>query len=283
MMEAAGVAIDGYTVSIMMKSLKNQNNQNNVSRTLALLDRSGLDAWSDEIMLNTVLETCIKHREFQRLQAILSRYGHQSMLPSAHTYAVLIKAYGALKLVDGCYKMWNELVVTRAIEPSDLVLGCMLHALVCNRHVDEAVDLYRKFKSKIQSSTVICSTLMKGFVNCRQGDRAIAMWREMREGGMAANTVLYNTVIDSQARAGAMDRVSEVFAAMKEKGQCHTFKLHARDPHQNIWAPPAARQSIRARRDTDGAARNQSQRASANMPHVRLHRKQGPTSRPPSL
>merc|ERR1719221_1855627 len=41
MMEAAGVAIDHYTVSIMMKSLKNQNNQNNVSRTLALLDRSG--------------------------------------------------------------------------------------------------------------------------------------------------------------------------------------------------------------------------------------------------
>jgi len=218
MMEAAGVAIDHYTVSIMMKSLKNQSNQNNVSRTLALLDRSGLDAWSDEIMLNTVLETCIKHCEFQRLEAILSRWEHQSMLPSAHTYAVLIKAYGALKLVDDCYKMWNELVVTRATEPSDLVLGCMIHALVCNHHIDEAVDLHRKFKSKIKSNTAICSTLMKGFVNCRQGDRAIAMWREMREGGMAANTVLYNTVIDSQARAGAMDHVSEVFAAMKEDG-----------------------------------------------------------------
>merc|ERR1740129_627557 len=90
MMEPSGVAIDHYTVSIMMKSLKKQNNPNTVSRTLALLDRSGLDATSDEIMLNTVLETCIKHREFQRLQAILSRYGDQSMLPSAHTYAVLI-------------------------------------------------------------------------------------------------------------------------------------------------------------------------------------------------
>jgi len=147
MMEAAGVAIDHYTVSIMMKSLKNQSNQNNVSRTLALLDRSGLDAWSDEIMLNTVLETCIKHGEFQRLQDILSRYGHQSMQPSTHTYAVLIRAYGALKLVDGCYKIWNELVVTRAIEPNDLVLGCMIHALVSNQHVDEAVDLHRKFKA----------------------------------------------------------------------------------------------------------------------------------------
>merc|ERR1740121_2999532 len=95
-------------------------------------------------------------------------------------------AFGALKLVHGCYKVWNELVVTRAIEPSDLVLGCMLDALVCNHRVDEAVDLYRKFKSKIQSSTVICSTLMKGFVNRHQGDRAIAMWREMREEGVAA-------------------------------------------------------------------------------------------------
>jgi len=218
MMELAGVAIDHYTVSIMMKSLKKANNQNNVSRTFALFDRSGLDAWSDEVMFNTVLETCIKHGEFERLEAILSRYQHQSMLPSAHTYAVLIKAYGVLKLVDGCYKMWHELVVTRAIEPSALVLGCMVDALVCNRRIDEAVDLYEKFKSKIQTNAVICSTLMKGFASSHQSDRAIAMWRQMRDNGVPANTVVYNTVIDAQARTGKMDHVGEIFAAMKEDG-----------------------------------------------------------------
>jgi len=174
MMEPSGMAIDHFAVSIMMKSLKKLSNPNKICWSLALLDRSGLDASSDEIMLCTVLETCFKHREFQRLQAILSRYGHQSMLPSAHTYAVLIKAYGVLKLVDGCYKMWNELVVTRAIEPSDLVLGCMLDALACNHHVDEAGHLYIMLTPNNQLNIVICSTPMKSFANCRLGDLAFA-------------------------------------------------------------------------------------------------------------
>ena len=70
-------------------------NPNTVSRTLALFDRSGLNAWSDLIMLNTVLETCIRHREFQRLEAVFSTFGQQRMKPTTHTYFVLIRANGA--------------------------------------------------------------------------------------------------------------------------------------------------------------------------------------------
>merc|ERR1719476_408119 len=158
MMESAGVRIDHYTVSIMLKSSKRAKSSNSVARALALLDRSGLEPWSDEILFVAVLETCSRHREFQRLGTLLDRYvaSGRRLPPSAPTYASLIKACGALGRVDVCCRMWDELVVTRAMEPSDVVLGCMLDALVCNDRADEAIDLYKKWKSKVPANAVIC-------------------------------------------------------------------------------------------------------------------------------
>ena len=74
MMEKAGVAVDHYTISIMMKALKKTRNPKDVNLVLQLLDRAGLDVCADEILLNTVLETCIRHRETRRLQSILTTF-----------------------------------------------------------------------------------------------------------------------------------------------------------------------------------------------------------------
>jgi len=41
------------------------------------------------------------------------------------------------------------------------------------------------------------------------------MWREMRKAGLKMNTVVYNAVIDAQARVGSMDEVSELVSTMQ--------------------------------------------------------------------
>jgi len=79
MMKRSGVKVDHYTISIMMKALKKVKNQKDVSRTLDLLDSTGLDVCSDEILLNTVLETCIRHRECRRLDELLIAYKASSI------------------------------------------------------------------------------------------------------------------------------------------------------------------------------------------------------------
>ena len=67
MMQRGGVSVDNFTISIMMKSLKKLRGPKDVAKILDLLDRSGVDVCTDEILLNTILETCIRHREFRRL------------------------------------------------------------------------------------------------------------------------------------------------------------------------------------------------------------------------
>jgi len=127
MMEKNGVAVDHYTISIMMKSLKKVRNSKDVSRTLALLDRVNIDVCSDEILLNTVLETCIRHREYRRLEDILAKLAKSSLRPSVHTYGSLIKASSTLKRLDDCRKFWKDMEELRGMAPNDIVLGCPSH------------------------------------------------------------------------------------------------------------------------------------------------------------
>jgi pentatricopeptide repeat protein len=218
LMVKSGVQVDHFTISIMMKALKKGNNSRDVGRALSLLDKSGIDVCSDEILLNTVLETCIRHRETRRLQAIVSTYWKSDMRPSVHTYGALMKACSNLKKIDQCWELWREMEDQRKMEPNDIVLGCMLDALVTNGRQEDAVQLFRKWKVKVPANTVMWSTLIKGFASTHQAEAAMNAWREMRRDGVSMNSVVYNAIIDAQARVGNVDQVVELVETMPKDG-----------------------------------------------------------------
>jgi len=217
LMERSSVKVDHYTISIMMKALKKIRSPKDVNLALQLFDRTKINVCSDEILFNTVLETCIRHKECWRLEAIMASYQKSGLRPSVHTYGALIKAAGVLKQTVQVRQFWREME-DRGQKPNDIVLGCMLDALVCNSLVEEAVEHFNKWKGEVQPNTVLYSTLVKGFANTHQDKRAMDLWREMRTSGLAMNTVVYNSLIDTQARVGNMDEVSVLVKAMDAEG-----------------------------------------------------------------
>jgi pentatricopeptide repeat protein len=62
------------------------------------------------------------------------------------------------------------------------------------------------------------STIIKGFANSHQASRALNMWQEMCDLKLTFNTVVYNALIDSQARVGNMDAVSKLVESMQPNG-----------------------------------------------------------------
>jgi len=217
-MEESGVAVDHFTLSIMMKALKKVKNYKDLDMVFALLDRTKLNVCSDEVLLNTLLETCVRYQQSPRLEAIIEQTKMCSLRPSVHTYGSLIKAYSSLKRVDGCWELWSDMVEYRAMVPNEITLGCMLDALVCNGQVEQAVALLQQWKDTVRPNIVMYSTIIKGFANTRQASRAMDVWEEMRARGVKMNTVVFNALIDAQARVGAMDAVSRCMETMEAEG-----------------------------------------------------------------
>jgi len=218
-MRASGVKIDHFTISIMMKALKRVNNPRDVARSLDLLDQANIDVCSDEILLNSVLETCTRHQESRRLQHIINLFSKSNLRASVSTYGSLIKASGSLKNVPQCWAYWRAMD-ERGLEPTPIALGCMLDALVCNGDLEQAEKLLVEWKQKGRpANAIMYSTLIKGYASSGQHARAMETLHLIRaDGGMKLTTAVYNSVIDAQARAGAMTEIYDVLDMMKADG-----------------------------------------------------------------
>lgn len=219
MMERDQIKLDHYTMSILMKALKKSSNPNDVRGVLELLDKSGIEVTSEEVLLNAAVETYTKHGETRRLTTIFETYESCNFKCkcSLYTCGSLIKAAGVLKRLPLCWSLWNEMIF-RHKEPTEVVLGCMLDALTSNGQVDKAMALMESWRNVHAPNTVMCSIIMKGFASERQPERAMRWWRELRVSKVPMNGVLYNAVTDAQARAGFMTNVSELLAGMESDG-----------------------------------------------------------------
>jgi len=77
-MESAGLQIDHYTVASLLKALKRApSGKGDLQRVLDLIDRSRINVFCEEVLLNAALDACMKHGEHHRLENLLdNRIGH---------------------------------------------------------------------------------------------------------------------------------------------------------------------------------------------------------------
>lgn len=215
-MQQKGVAVDKYTISTMLKSLKGAGSSKDVGRVLALFDSLELDICKDEILLNGVIDCCIRHSEFRRLRELLDAVQMSALRPAVHTYGCLIRAHSTLRQPDRCWQLWESMTKGRGLVPTSIVLGCMIDALVCNGEIQQAEVFFYEWRAKVPFNSVMYSTLIKGFATSHMADRAMSMLREMRHDGVGMSTAVYNTVLDAQARVGDTATIREVLRLLDE-------------------------------------------------------------------
>jgi pentatricopeptide repeat protein len=178
-MDRQGVALDQYSVSILMKASRRAKNSQDSERALAVLDRIGsLNVCEDEVLFNTVLDACINRRDRTRLSHALESYAGSKMRASVRTYGLLIKAGSLLKRISFCWDLWTEMTQQRNLAPNDITLPCMLDAVIENRNIEDAFTLFKEWKTKVVYNTVIYSTRIKGFASVGDAERAITVYHE---------------------------------------------------------------------------------------------------------
>merc|ERR1719453_292857 len=144
-MEAQGVSMDAYTCSIMMKGLKHSQRKDDVDKILALMDRAKVVP--DEVLVNTMLDACVRLRDPQRLSRALDQFKASGVVPSMHAHATLIKAYSHAHRLDQAWRVWRELLHDWKTSPNAEVYSAMIDACVNNDDLDGGMKLFTE-KSK---------------------------------------------------------------------------------------------------------------------------------------
>merc|ERR1719330_18865 len=103
----------------------------------------------------------------------------------------------------------------RSLHPNDVTLGCMIDALIEAQHVEEAFALFQEWKPKVQCDTIIYSTLIKGFSHLGDAERAMALYKDMKDDGVQRTHRVYTALINAHTRNGYMTKAEALLEDMQ--------------------------------------------------------------------
>jgi len=213
-MEKDGVMPDAFTCAIIMKGVRHSCTPDDVDKIIAVIERVGIIP--DEVLVNCLLDACVRFRCVQRISRILDQFRATGVIPSLHTCATLIRAYGHGRRLDRAQSLWRELIEDRRQAPSEEVFGAMVDACLQNSDVHAAVGALRAIKKASQDlskSSGTISTLIKACAQLKESKLALEVYDEVKDICLVTK-VAYNTLIDSVVRQGDMPRATEIFKHM---------------------------------------------------------------------
>jgi len=217
-MEKSGVQIDNFTCSIMVKSLKHSSSPENLDKTLQLIERANVIP--DDVLVNTLLDACLRLRDVRRLNAVLETLKNAGSVPSPKAYGTLIRAYGRARNVEQARSVWNDMMA-QGVRPTEQTFGCLLDAYIGNREMSGAMAVFNDFKACVPDFTAcpeIYGALIRGFVQMKDLDNCIALYEEMKANRVEGTIGTYNLVIEACARTGSMDRAQQIFRELCGQG-----------------------------------------------------------------
>eukprot|EP00916_Digyalum_oweni_P021706 GHVL01036004.1.p1 GENE.GHVL01036004.1~~GHVL01036004.1.p1 ORF type:complete len:1000 (-),score=171.06 GHVL01036004.1:119-3118(-) len=215
-MQKRGLQVDRYTCSIMIKNLRPNCSEAEVSRTLNLI--SHVDLCQDTVLFSTMVDACARLRDTKRLKEALIMFKKSGLQPNIHAYGTLIKAYGRCKEVDEAWLLWREMVYERKLEPNSYTYGCILDTLVANDKFEDALKMFEEMQTKYTPNTVQYSIIIKGFSQQRRLEDAMRIYSDMIKNKVAANEVTYNTLIHACTSKGDISAAQKIWKDMSASG-----------------------------------------------------------------
>merc|ERR1719174_584902 len=197
-----------------MKGLKHSSNREDVDQTLNLIEQSAVVP--DEVLVNTLLEACIRLKDVGRLTSALRAFRSQGTVPSEHAYATVLKAYGHARALPDVWATWADML-DRKVRPTEATFAAMVEACVANGAVDDAIRTFAEMKTQIPDFATPASTyqtLIRVLVQRRQQDKALEIYEDMRESKVQPNLATFNALIDVCARNGAVEKGGQLFKDM---------------------------------------------------------------------
>merc|ERR1719316_1344339 len=182
-----------------------------VDRTLSLIQRSGVTP--DEVLVNTLLDACIRLRDVQRLTAALSTFRGSGVVPSEHAYGTVIKAYGHARALDEAWATWKEML-ERKVTPSESTIATMVEACVANGSATDARTVLADMRAAGAKVAAPYLSLPKSFAQRKEMQPAMEVYADMQAAGVEITVQAFNAVIDVCARCGDVERAAAVFREM---------------------------------------------------------------------
>merc|ERR1719262_1013686 len=198
----------------MMKGLKHTTSRDDVDNTLSLIEQANIVP--DEVLVNTLLDACIRLRDVRRLSSALEAFRRTGAVPSEHAYGTVLRAYGHARALPEAWATWRDMLERKAL-PTEATFAAMVDACVSNGAAEDALEVFRTMKTEIPDFTTpsgIYLQLIKVLAQRKEQAKAMEVYEDMRTSRVQPNLATFNALIDVCARNGDVERAAALFRDM---------------------------------------------------------------------
>lgn len=176
----------------------------------------------DEIMYNSILDGCAKHRRVKDAFRVLEEMKAANITPSNYSVSILVKLLGHERRLKLAFQITEELTVQGGLRPNVHVYTCLMHACIHNRQLDRAFELHDKVVAEgtCKLDEKFYAVLVRGCLMAKKPLRAMQVVRSAyRLSGASAPSSGSSWAKPAGLDAASLEEVAKALRAGGEEEQ----------------------------------------------------------------
>merc|ERR1719399_1895418 len=158
-----GVDPDLITYSTVIKGYCVQGDLEQAIQLFTLMRKRGIKP--DAILFNSILDGCARKKMRTLTEQVLADMEEAGVAPSNFTLSILVKLYGRCRDVEEAFKVVETLPKKYGFEVNATVYTCLMSTCISNGRLEKALEVFRTMKEgKCEADPRTYQTLINGCV-----------------------------------------------------------------------------------------------------------------------
>jgi len=178
------------------------------------LEADGLEP--SPVTLSCLINFAVESGESDRAIGFFNRLASTGM-PSIRAYMTILRVHSRRHDWSRSIALLRDMQERQCLIDT-LVLNIVLATGVAAGQLDATVAVLKEFSQIKIADVISCNTVMKGFAQQKEIEKAIQLLDEMCKMGLKPNAITFNTVIDAAVRSSCIADAWRVLARMRDAG-----------------------------------------------------------------
>lgn len=215
---------DIITYSTVIKGYCKNNEINKAFDIYEFLKQQKKDIPLDEVIYNSILDGCVKTKEFKKAESIADEMIKNKIEFSNVTYSILVKLYANQNQNEKALKILDEMRI-KNIKPGIIVYTCLIQCSFRMDNYNNALKLFENMKNEgIKPDYVLYNTIVNGCLYHHQWESACKYTLESFDKNVKMAYNIYKSVLDkicyykcNMDNNDKIKYVSSIVKCLKEK------------------------------------------------------------------
>jgi len=176
-----------------------------------------------------MINACVKCSQTSKALEIFRDMQKRHKQCNTILYTTLIKGYGNEKDVDTAMLLFREMKET-GVPYNTIAYNSIIDVCIKCGEITKGEDFFREIicdGSPVQPDLITYSTLLKGYCQAGDLDKALQVAATIKASGMQCDELVYNTLMDGCVKANDLSAGVGLFAEMAQAGMKPSAITHS--------------------------------------------------------